>query len=164
MLTLPGVNFYVDQAQVKEAEDMLGSFPDMISGRMKKRMLGLMKEGAKKAGPASEKEWSLQYLASPIECLPSPYASFESPPVKSMNWQVNQLQVDLERDPGQWKVQGTDATITTETDLVLKSVGYRSIGIEGIPFDTKSGTVPNDAGRVMSPDGQQVSRHWKVPL
>ena len=119
-------------------------------------MLGLMKDGAKKAGPAPEKEWSLQYMASPIECLASSYASEENPPVKSMNWQVNQLQADPETDPGNWKAQGTNATITTETDLVLKSVGYRSIGIDGVPFDSRSGTVPNDAGRVTSTEGHQV--------
>jgi ferredoxin--NADP+ reductase len=33
--------------------------------------------------------------------------------------------------------------------LVLRSVGYRGVPLEGLPFDPDSGTVPNLAGRVL---------------
>jgi hypothetical protein len=34
--------------------------------------------------------------------------------------------------------------------LVLKSIGYKSLPLEGVPFDTKRGVVPNAAGRVLA--------------
>ena len=32
--------------------------------------------------------------------------------------------------------------------LVFRSVGYRGVGLPGVPFDESSGTIPNDGGRV----------------
>lgn len=34
--------------------------------------------------------------------------------------------------------------------LVLRSIGYKSVSVEGAPFDERSGTVPNVQGRVLS--------------
>ena len=32
--------------------------------------------------------------------------------------------------------------------LVLRSVGYKGVPLPGVPFDERSGTIPNDRGRV----------------
>ena len=32
--------------------------------------------------------------------------------------------------------------------LVLRSVGYQGVPLPGVPFDERSGTIPNDRGRV----------------
>ena len=37
--------------------------------------------------------------------------------------------------------------------MVLRSVGYQSVPLLGVPFDERSFTVPNEAGRVLGPDG-----------
>jgi NADPH-dependent glutamate synthase beta subunit-like oxidoreductase len=34
-------------------------------------------------------------------------------------------------------------------DLVVRSVGYRGVPLPGLPVDERSGTVPNEAGRVL---------------
>ena len=39
---------------------------------------------------------------------------------------------------------------------MLRSIGYRSLPIEGVPFDDKAGIIPNIAGRI-SQGGQQSS-------
>ncbi|KHL19238.1 ferredoxin--NADP+ reductase [Mumia flava] len=39
------------------------------------------------------------------------------------------------------------------TGLVVRAIGYRGTPIPDLPFDESSGTVPNDAGRVLGPDG-----------
>jgi ferredoxin--NADP+ reductase len=36
-----------------------------------------------------------------------------------------------------------------ECGLVLRSVGYTGVAIEGVPFDEKRGTILNDGGRVL---------------
>ncbi|MEV7289014.1 FAD-dependent oxidoreductase [Streptomyces sp. NPDC093252] len=51
-----------------------------------------------------------------------------------------------ERDGG---VIGTGRYEEIEAQLVLRSVGYRGVPLEGLPFDTRSGTVPHRAGRVL---------------
>lgn len=52
-------------------------------------------------------------------------------------------------------VRGTAAVGTGEFEeypvqLVLKSIGYKSLPLEGVPFDSKHGVVPNAGGRVLS--------------
>ncbi|KAI9074781.1 hypothetical protein K1719_043258 [Acacia pycnantha] len=45
---------------------------------------------------------------------------------------------------------GTGQFEDTICGLVLKSIGYRSISVHGLPFDNQKGIVPNDKGRVLS--------------
>ena len=40
--------------------------------------------------------------------------------------------------------------------LVFRSVGYRGVGLEGVPFDEKRGVIPNDHGRVLDPASAPV--------
>ncbi|MET9765309.1 FAD-dependent oxidoreductase [Streptomyces sp. NPDC006372] len=50
---------------------------------------------------------------------------------------------------GRGGVMGTGRYEDIEAQLVLRSVGYRGVPLEGLPFDTATGTVPNLAGRVL---------------
>jgi ferredoxin--NADP+ reductase len=50
---------------------------------------------------------------------------------------------------GHGGVTGTGRFEDVEAQLVLRSVGYRGVPLEGLPFDPDSGTVPNLAGRVL---------------
>ena len=38
---------------------------------------------------------------------------------------------------------------TIECGLVLRSIGYKGVPIEGMPFDEKRGVIPNEGGRVV---------------
>jgi ferredoxin--NADP+ reductase len=48
---------------------------------------------------------------------------------------------------------GTGEYETLAAQMVLRSVGYQSVPLPGIPFDDRSSTVPNADGRVLGPDG-----------
>ncbi|MEU0723969.1 FAD-dependent oxidoreductase [Streptomyces sp. NPDC006140] len=50
---------------------------------------------------------------------------------------------------GHGGVTGTGVYEDLEAQLVLRSVGYRGVPLEGLPFDTATGTVPNLSGRVL---------------
>jgi len=50
-------------------------------------------------------------------------------------------------------LQSTDEFFDIDAQLVVKSVGYFGQPLPGVPFDEKSGTIPNDGGRVSMPDG-----------
>ncbi|XP_031100660.1 NADPH:adrenodoxin oxidoreductase, mitochondrial-like isoform X2 [Ipomoea triloba] len=45
---------------------------------------------------------------------------------------------------------GTGQFDDLECRLVLKSIGYKSVCVEGLPFDPQNGIVPNIRGRVLS--------------
>ncbi|XP_027916469.1 NADPH:adrenodoxin oxidoreductase, mitochondrial isoform X2 [Vigna unguiculata] len=45
---------------------------------------------------------------------------------------------------------GTGEFEDIKCGMVLKSIGYKSVPVDGLPFDHKKGIVPNDRGRVLS--------------
>jgi ferredoxin/flavodoxin---NADP+ reductase len=59
------------------------------------------------------------------------------------------------------RLESADVFETLEAQLVLRSVGYRGVPIAGLPFDHGTGTIPNDAGRVLR-DGVPAPREYVV--
>jgi ferredoxin--NADP+ reductase len=57
---------------------------------------------------------------------------------------------------GQLRAQATDEHETLDVGLVFRSIGYRGIPVEGVPFDDWKGTIPNEEGRVVDPAEQHV--------
>jgi NADPH-dependent glutamate synthase beta subunit-like oxidoreductase len=47
------------------------------------------------------------------------------------------------------RAMGTGELEVIPADLVVRSVGYRGCPLPGLPVDERSGTVPNDTGRVL---------------
>ncbi|MFI1165716.1 FAD-dependent oxidoreductase [Streptomyces sp. NPDC020801] len=50
---------------------------------------------------------------------------------------------------GHGGVRGTETYEDIGAQLALRSVGYRGVPLEGLPFDARTGTVPHQAGRVL---------------
>jgi NADPH-dependent glutamate synthase beta subunit-like oxidoreductase len=59
--------------------------------------------------------------------------------------------VEIERTAvdGDGRAMGTGELEVLPADLVVRSVGYRGLPLPGLPVDERSGTVPNDDGRVL---------------
>src|SRR6202042_3392337 len=54
------------------------------------------------------------------------------------------------------RVVGPGELETVPAQLVLRSVGYQSVPLPGVPFDERNYVVPNAAGRVIGPDGDAL--------
>ena len=54
----------------------------------------------------------------------------------------------LEGEPFRQSARATGATSALACGLLFRSIGYRGVPIAGVPFDDRSGTFPNRAGRV----------------
>ncbi|XP_028233835.1 NADPH:adrenodoxin oxidoreductase, mitochondrial-like isoform X1 [Glycine soja] len=52
--------------------------------------------------------------------------------------------------PGKQIAVGAGEFEDIKCGMALKSIGYRSVPVDGLPFDHKKGVVPNDRGRVLS--------------
>lgn len=160
MMALDDVGFEMDLSLLASAEKDLVDHPEMHQARMKKRALGLLRTGSKSIGTTS-KSWSFQFLQSPTAFLPSSAidgSASSSENVGFVEYDINSL--ISETDPGLAKAQSTGDKITRQTDMVLKSVGYRSIGLAGVPFDERKSVVKNVDGRVTTQDGSFVSRFF----
>ncbi|XP_027340196.1 NADPH:adrenodoxin oxidoreductase, mitochondrial isoform X2 [Abrus precatorius] len=53
-------------------------------------------------------------------------------------------------EPGKQIAVGAGEFEDIKCGMVLKSIGYKSVPVDGLPFDHKKGIVPNDRGRVLS--------------
>ena len=50
-----------------------------------------------------------------------------------------------------------------ECGLVFRSIGYKGVGLDGLPFDEGRGVIPNEDGRVIDPEtGEQVPGQYVV--
>ncbi len=62
---------------------------------------------------------------------------------------------ELTGDAGRQKARGTGVTETVRCGVLFRSVGYRGVPIDGIPFDDRSGVFANLEGRITR-DGTAV--------
>jgi ferredoxin--NADP+ reductase len=71
---------------------------------------------------------------------------------------------ELYRDEsGAIRARDTGEREEIECGLVLRSIGYKGVGLEGVPFDNGRGLIPNEAGRVIDAEtGEQVPGHYAV--
>ncbi|RZC50294.1 hypothetical protein C5167_018717 [Papaver somniferum] len=53
-------------------------------------------------------------------------------------------------ESGKQSAVGTGQFEEVECGMVLKSIGYKSVPVDGLPFDQRKGIVPNFRGRVLS--------------
>lgn len=169
MLNLPGVGFDIDPQILSGAVRDVEAYPKMEAARAKKRAMGLLAGGSKTALAGASKSWSLQFLQSPVELLPSSEQGAAAPSalegisspqaIAAVHYAVNELVPPASSsspDPSQFSARATSETRIASTDILFKSVGYRSIGLPGLPFDERRGIVRNDQGRVVDEQGKRI--------
>lgn len=73
---------------------------------------------------------------------------------------VEGLRLEKTRLDESGRVTGTGEFETLPVGMVLRSVGYQSVPLEGVPFDERSFVVPNEGGRIVAPGGGFVPREY----
>jgi ferredoxin--NADP+ reductase len=85
----------------------------------------------------------VRFLVSPVELIGD-----ASGHVVGMRLVRNRL---VAGSGGAISAESTGEYEELDVGLVFRSVGYRGVGLEGVPFDEKRGVIPNDHGRVLDP-------------
>jgi ferredoxin--NADP+ reductase len=67
--------------------------------------------------------------------------------------QVEAVVLERTRFDAAGRLESAGTQEMLEAQLVLRSAGYRGVPIAGLPFDSSTGTIPNDAGRVLRDGG-----------
>ena len=83
----------------------------------------------------------------------SPVAVLGDGRVEAIEIARNRLEAD---ESGRVRAVATEEREVIPCGLVFRSVGYRGVGIPGVPYDERSGTIPNEGGRVVGEEGQPV--------
>ncbi len=67
---------------------------------------------------------------------------------------------ELHRDEtGTIRPRDTGERETIECGLVLRSIGYKGVALDGLPYDERRGVIPNERGRVIK-DGDQLPAQY----
>ena len=90
-----------------------------------------------------ERLLTLRFLVSPTELIAG-----DDGGVRAMRMVRN----ELVSKGGKLSARATEQTEELPVDLVFRSVGYRGLPVDGLPFDEGWGVVPNEGGRVTEPE------------
>jgi ferredoxin--NADP+ reductase len=111
-----------------------------------RRNFELLSGFAAQAPRTASRRLELRFLESPVAILGDER-------VEAIEVARNELVVDEE---GELRAVPTGERETIPCGLVLRSVGYRGVPVEGVPFDADRGVIANRGGRVLDPDGDPL--------
>ena len=69
---------------------------------------------------------------------------------------VTAIRYERTRPDGQGGVEGTGEVRELAVQAVYRAVGYFGSPLPGVPFDARTGVIPNRGGQVLDEDGSQV--------
>lgn len=118
------------------------------------RNLDILREFAERTDWGGERTIRMHFLVSPVEVIG------DQGRVAAVRVERNRLVLD---DTNELRAKGTGQYETIEAGMVLRSVGYRGVPLAGVPFDERSATIANAAGRVIqTTNGETVVGEYVV--
>ena len=100
-----------------------------------------------------ERLLTLRFLVSPTELIADDDGGVRA---------IRIVSNELVSDGGRLRPRATKQTEELPVDLVFRSVGYRGLPMEGLPFHESWGVIPNESGRVIDPETGQPVRGMYV--
>ena len=104
-----------------------------------KRNFMILKEFSTSFQKGKNRELHMIFLASPQKIV-------GTNSVEAIKLETNRLETSPD---GYIKAIGTGKTFQLESQMILKSVGYKGMPLKGLPFDSKRNIIPNVKGRVI---------------
>jgi len=141
---LEGVDVVVDPHNIELDP---ASLVDIESDRTAKANLECLHAYATRTEHTAPRRINMRFLASPVEIVGV------NGRITAVRIEHNELVVDSN---GALRSKGTGTFELIEAGLVLRSIGYRSVPIEGVPFDHATSTINNIAGQVVHPNTGEV--------
>ncbi len=111
-----------------------------------RRNVEILREFSERQPAGKPRSVRLRFRASPV-------AIHGAERVEAVEIARNRLEAD---ESGSVRAVPTEERELIPCGIVLRSVGYRGTGIPGLPFDERTGTIPNDGGRVLDASGAPV--------
>eukprot|EP01040_Poterioochromonas_malhamensis_P002017 gene2023-2153_t len=132
--------FHPDELQLGLTE---ASKKELDNNRPKKRIMELIDNIAKQSPPSeSRKKIEMRFLLSPTQLIADPTDQH----IQSIRLQRN----ELTGPPHEQKAKAIADEVQLPCDLLIKSIGYKSISIDPlIPFNKKTNTVSHKDGKAL---------------
>ncbi|MEU1597414.1 FAD-dependent oxidoreductase [Streptomyces sp. NPDC005708] len=130
---LPDTEVVVDEAEL--ALDPAYTDPSGLPAALR-RNIEVLRGWAAAPPQGAPRRIRLRFFLRPVELLAD-------------GGRVGAVRFERTIPDGSGRVTGSGRYEDIEAQLVLRSVGYRGVPLQGLPFDAVTGTVPHLAGRVL---------------
>lgn len=148
---ITGLDVLVDPVDIELDEHSATSLAD---NKIATKNIEFLQLYAAKTEHTNQRRIHMRFLTSPIELLG------EDGKLSAVRVERNHLML---QDNGSVRAIGTGQYDVIETGLILRSVGYRSVPLKGVPFDEYTYTIMNVAGRVVNEvDSEPVRGEYVV--
>ena len=114
-----------------------------------KKNIEILKQISLRDVSAKKRRVHFLFLSSPVEIS-------GNDKVEKISLVRNQL---LKREDGSLAAQPTEEINEAAAELVFRSIGYHGQPLPDLPFDQKSGTIPNECGQVKDPENGNKLRN-----
>jgi ferredoxin/flavodoxin---NADP+ reductase len=68
----------------------------------------------------------------------------------------------LRHEDGALRACTTETTEELDCGIVFRSIGYHGVPVQGVPFDERGGTIPNERGRILAGGGEPLPGEYAV--
>jgi ferredoxin/flavodoxin---NADP+ reductase len=123
-------------------DGLLAAGVDEPEDRRQRQNLEMLREWAAHGSTGKPRRVHLRFLRNPVRLL-------------GEDGRVSAVVVERTRIDAEGRVVGTGEEEKLDVGLVVRAIGYDAEPIPGLPFDARTGTVPNEGGRVVR-DGVPV--------
>jgi ferredoxin/flavodoxin---NADP+ reductase len=93
----------------------------------------------------------LRFLSSPVEILGTDRVEG-----------IRICRNELRNEDGSLRACSTDTIEELDCGIVFRSIGYRGIPVDGVPFDERRGTIPHEGGRILGEGGEPLTGEYVV--
>lgn len=141
LAALQGVDVVVDPADFENISDEDAE----AVGKTCKQNIKVLRDYASREPRPGHRRLVFRFFTSPIE-------------IKG-NGKVERIVLgrnELVSEDGRVVAKDTGVREELPVQLVVRSVGYRGVPTRGLPFDDRSGTIPNSGGRVVNSRNEYV--------
>jgi ferredoxin/flavodoxin---NADP+ reductase len=142
---LAGADIVVDPAELEL--DPASEAELSEAGPIVRRNMDLLREFAGRKPVGKPRRIVLRFRTSPVAILGEGR-------VEAVEVVRNDLVPD---ERGRLRALPTEERDVLACNLVFRSIGYRGVGLTGIPFDEQAGVIANREGRVLDGDGRPVA-------
>jgi ferredoxin--NADP+ reductase len=141
---LAGADVLVDPAELELDEASEAELE--AAAPIVRRNIDILRDFAVREPAGKSRSIRLRFRASPVAIL-------GEDAVEAVEVVRNRLEPD---GKGSVRAVPMDETEVIPCGIVFRSVGYRGVSLPGVPFDERSGTMPNAGGRVLDETGATI--------
>lgn len=120
-----------------------GSLEALRTNKSQKLVVDVLQNYLAKEESGASHRIHIHFCQNPVEIL-------------GADGKVTALRTEVTELDGNGGARGTGEFIDWPVQAVYRAIGYYSDELAGMPFDLKSGVVPNDGGRVIDINGEPV--------